>query len=339
LKPAAVSFDFDACFAALPVMLAPMEDVTDAVFRRICRDLGASVCVTEFALAEGLIAHEPETLRKLQLAKDDTPTAIQIYGSNADMLARAATIAESLGPAYLDINCGCWVPKVTRGGAGAGWLREPEAMVAMARMVATRVALPVTVKTRIGWGNEAQMPIVDLARRLEDAGVRAIALHCRTACMGHEGPADWSWAARVREAVKIPVIVNGDIRTANDCQRAITSTGCAGVMIGRRAIEHPWIFREARARLDHAPKPSAPTRAERIALCVRHLTALEADRGPRRALRAAARFFAGYLGRMPELRPYLSELRACSSVEAALELLDELEQAAPELLPAAMLDA
>lgn len=319
-----MSFDFDAVFASRPAILAPMEDVTDAVFRRICRTTGATLCVTEFALAESLIDAAEEALSKIALAADDTPTAIQIYGGDAEQLAQAATIAEAAAPAYLDINCGCWVPKVTRGGAGAAWLRSPPAMVAMARMVVQRVALPVTVKTRVGWGDEADMPIVDLARRLEDAGVRAITLHCRTVRMGHEGDADWRWAQRVREVVSIPVIVNGDIRTANDCQKALESTGCAGVMIGRRAIEHPWIFREARARLDHAPKPASPTAAERVALTEQHLLALEADRGPRRALRAAARFYPGYLGRLPDARAHIEELRACRSVDDARELLAHL---------------
>jgi nifR3 family TIM-barrel protein len=325
-----MAFDFDATFAARPAILAPMEDVTDAVFRRICRESGASLCVTEFALAEGLVTRQPDTLQKLRLAADDTPTAIQIYGGDPQLLAEAAGIAQALNPAYIDINCGCWVPKVTREGAGAGWLREPAAMVAMARMVVERVALPVTVKTRIGWGDETDMPIVDLARRLEDVGVRAIAVHCRTVQMGHDGPADWRWAARVRTAVKIPVIVNGDIRTANDCQRALESTGCAAVMIGRRAIQHPWIFREARARLDHAPKPGAPSQRERVTLCVRHLEALHADRGPRKALRAAMKFFNGYLARVPEAPAYLAELRRCSGVEAALDILNELAEAACE---------
>ena len=128
----------------------------------------------------------------------------------------------------------------------------------MARMVVSMVSLPVTVKTRIGWGPESHMPIVDLARRLEDVGVAAITIHCRTAQQGHGGAADWSWAAKVREVVRIPVLVNGDVRSAADAQRALTETGCAGVMIGRRAIEHPWIFREARALLDHGIFARAP---------------------------------------------------------------------------------
>jgi len=316
-------FDFDATFARKPVILAPMEDVSDAVFRRICRACGASLCVTEFALAERLVAQEVEAVQKIALSADDTPTAIQIYGSDPVTLAQAAQIAQRAGPAYIDINCGCWAPKVTRAGAGASWLRAPEQMVAMARMVVNSVSLPVTVKTRIGWGDEAQMPIVDLARRLEDAGVRAIVIHCRTARAGYEGQADYRWAASAQAAVRIPVIVNGDLRTANDCQRALHLTGCAGVMIGRRAIEHPWIFREVSARLTHQPKLAAPTRQERLALCAQHVLALQRARGSRRALKAALAFYRGYLAKLSDAQSLLSELRACESVDQVLAVFDD----------------
>jgi len=318
-----VPFDFDATFASRPVILAPMEDVSDAVFRRICRACGASLCVTEFALAERLVAAEAEAVDKIALSGDDTPTAIQIYGSDPGTLAQAAQIAQRAEPAYIDLNCGCWVPKVTRAGAGASWLRAPDQMVAMARMVVDSVNLPVTVKTRIGWGDEAEMPIVDLTRRLEDAGVRAIVIHCRTARAGHAGPADYSWAGKAQAAVGIPVIVNGDLRTANDCQRALNLTGCAGVMIGRRAIEHPWIFREARARLAHQPRPAAPTRQERLELCAAHVLALRETRGERRALKAALAFYRGYLGKLLDAQVLLSELRGCVSVAQVLDILDE----------------
>src|ERR1700722_8368784 len=240
-----------ALYAQKPVVLAPMEDVTDAVFRRLCRKHGATVAMTEFVNVEGLLRGCRNARRKIQLAEDDELTAIQIYGSNPERLAEAAHFAESAGPLFIDVNCGCWVPKIAGRGAGAGWLRDPAAMVAMARMVVESVSLPVTVKTRIGLGPESHMPIVDLARRLEDAGVAALTVHCRTAQMGHSGAADWSWAARAREGVSIPVLVNGDVKPAENAERALAEPGCAVVIIGRRAIEHPWIFREARALLDH----------------------------------------------------------------------------------------
>jgi tRNA-dihydrouridine synthase B len=317
-----VTFDFDRVFAAKPVLLAPMEDVTGAAFRRICRARGAQLCVTEFVHAPGLIGGSQDALTKIALGPGDTPTAIQIYGSDPVHLAQAAEIAEKNSPAYIDVNCGCWVPKIARRGAGAGWLRSPEAMVAMAKLVVSRVALPVTVKTRIGWGGEDSMPIVELARRLEDAGVRALTIHCRTAKMGYSGSADWSWAQRAREAVAIPVIVNGDIRTANDCKRALDMTGCAGVMIGRRAIEHPWIFREARARLDQTGRAPVPTPQQRLLLCRELLLALHEERGERRAVRVMRRYYPGFLKPLTDAAALIGELNTTATLEATLDVLD-----------------
>lgn len=299
-----------------------MEEVSDATFRSVCRARGAELCVTEFALAEGLVSGAADAAAKIRLTEADAPTAIQIYGANAETLAEAAEIAERAEPAYVDVNCGCWVPKIARGGAGAGWLRDPAAMVAMARMVVSRVTLPVTVKTRIGFGPESAMPIVDLARRLEDVGVRAITIHCRTAKMGHEGRADWSWARKAREVVSIPIIVNGDVRSADDAKRALAETGCAGVMIGRRAMEHPWIFREVRARLDGAERVAPPSARERLALCLEHLLAIAETHGPRRAVRGMRRYYAGYLGPLTDARTLVKLLTATTTLEATREVLD-----------------
>ena len=302
-----------------------MEDVSDAVFRRLCREHGADLCVTEFVNAEGLLRGCRNARRKLTLLPDDQPTAIQIYGSNPERLAEAARVAEAAGPAFVDINCGCWVPKIAGRGAGAGWLREPEAMVAMARLVVSTVSLPVTVKTRIGYGPESHMPIVDLARRLEDAGVAALFIHCRTAQMGHSGAADWAWAARAREVVQIPVIVNGDIKSADHADRALRETGCAGVMVGRAAIDHPWIFREARALLDRGVHLPPPTPEERLALCKKHLIVNVEARGDF-GVRVTRRHLSGYLHGLPGAAALRRTLLFCDTLDGCLRILDEAGQ-------------
>ncbi|HEU4727787.1 MAG TPA: tRNA-dihydrouridine synthase family protein [Kofleriaceae bacterium] len=307
-----------ALLAASPVVLAPMEDVTDAAFRRVCRALGATLCVTEFVGVEQVLSDSRLARRRASLADDDRPTAIQIYGADPDLLLAAARVVARAGPAFVDLNCGCWVPSVVARNAGAAWLRDPAAMVEMARRIAAVVELPVTVKTRIGWGPESEMPIVDLARRLEDVGVAALAIHCRTAVAGHRGPADWGWARRAREAVAIPVIVNGDVRTAADVVRALDETGCAGVMVGRAAIEHPWIFREARARLAGA-SIAPPTEDERRTAYRAVVEASVAARGERAGVASAKRHL-GMLGPMaPALRPGLVRARTLADAMASLQ--------------------
>lgn len=299
--------------AAHPIVLAPMEDVTGAPFRAACRAVGATWCVTELVGVEQIVADSALARRKATLADDDRPTSIQIYGADAELLVAAARIAARAQPIAIDLNCGCWVPAIARRGAGAGWLRRPAAMVEMARRIVAEVDVPVTVKTRIGWGPESDMPIVDLARRLEDAGVAAIAVHCRTALAGHTGLADWQWAARAAAAVTIPVIVNGDVRTAADAVRALAETGCAGVMIGRAAIEHPWIFREARA-LCEGRTVAPPSTDERVALYRALLHANVAARGERHGVAVTKRHL-GMLGAC-------TELRRATRLADALALLD-----------------
>jgi tRNA-dihydrouridine synthase B len=309
-------------YANKPVILAPMEDVTDMVFRRLCRGLGGDLAMTEFVNVEGLLRGCRNAKRKIRLADDDDLTAIQIYGADPERLAEAAKFAEEAEPLFLDINCGCWVPKICGRGAGAGWLREPEAMVAMAKMVVSSVSLPVTVKTRIGLGPESHMPIVDLARRLEDAGVAALTIHCRTAQMGHSGAADWTWAAKAREVVSIPVIVNGDVRSAEDAQRALEVTACAGVMVGRRAIEHPWVFREINGLLRDGVVVAPPTDEERLELCRAHLRSNVEERGEPYGVRVTRRHLSGYLHGLRGASQLRQQLNVCDSLEGCLAILD-----------------
>jgi tRNA-dihydrouridine synthase B len=327
-------------YARRPAVLAPMEDVTDVVFRRLSRGVGAELCMTEFVNVEGLLRGCRNARRKCSLGVGDDPTAIQIYGSDPERLVEAAKVAEEAGPAFIDINCGCWVPKIAGRGAGAGWLRDPEAMVAMAARVVQAVALPVTVKTRIGYGPESHMPIVDLAPRLEDAGVAALTVHCRTAAMGHTGNADWSWAARAAERVKMPVLVNGDVKSAQDAKRALDETGCAGVMVGRRAIEHPWVFREIRALLDRGEEVAPPTADERVAMCRAHLEANVASRGEHFGVRVTRRHLAGYLKGLPGAAILRRTLLLEDSLSGCLDILAAAQErwatGAPESEPAAL---
>ncbi len=308
-----------------PLILAPMEDVTDAVFRRLCRGLGADICVTEFVNAEGLLRGSGVAQRKITLYDGDDPTAIQIYGSDAARLAEAAAVSEAARPAFIDINCGCWVPKVAQKGAGAGWLRDPAAMVAMAEMVVKSVKLPVTVKTRIGWGPESEMPIVELAKRLEGVGVSALTVHCRVAKVGHSGPADWQWARRAREVVSIPVIVNGDVSTGEAFLKALADTGCAGGMVGRAAIEHPWVFREAKALLETGVALPGPTTAERFDIARAHLRANCEARGEKFGVQVTRRHLGGYLRGLPGAAEIRRTLFSIPTLSGCLDHLDSSE--------------
>jgi tRNA-dihydrouridine synthase B len=325
---------FEQILQNRPVILAPMEDVSDAVFRRLARRLGADLCVTEFVNAEGLLRGCRHAKRKLLLEPDDQPTAIQIYGADPARLAEAAVVAEGAGPLFVDINCGCWVPKIAGRGAGAGWLRDPAKMVEMAALVVRTVKLPVTVKTRIGYGPESHMPIVDLAKRLEDVGVRALTIHCRTAQMGHSGAADWQWAARAKSVVSIPVIVNGDIKSAACAERALRETGCEGVMVGRMAIDHPWIFREARALLDRGETIAGPTAAERFAVCREHLLANVETRGEPHGVRVTRRHLTGYLRGLKTASQIRKRLLFCDTLEGCLAILAEEEARLADVLGA-----
>ena len=318
-----MQFDFDRYFANRPVIIAPMEDVTDPIFRKLCRARGADLMVTEFINVEGLLRGCKNAKRKMRLAPDDRPTAIQIYGSDATRLAEAAEVATAAEPAFLDINCGCWVPKIARRGAGAGWLRDPDEMVRMAKMVVRATSLPVTVKTRIGWGPESDMPIVELARRLQDVGVRAIAIHCRTAKMGHSGDAEWEWARKAQRAVDIPVILNGDVRSAHDALRAFETTGVAGVMIGRGAIAKPWIVGQCRALIDHGTAPSPVGWRERLQLCRDQLDMNAAHRGEARAVRGMRRYYPGYLKGLPSASTLRHRLNRAGSRAEVFALYDE----------------
>lgn len=254
-----------------PVMLAPMEDVTDRSFRLICKEQGASMVYTEFVSADALVRDIPSTTRKLAIDPHERPTAIQIYGREPGPMVEAARIVESAGPDIIDINFGCPVKKVAGKGAGAGLLRDIPKMLEITREVVKAVNLPVTVKTRLGWDHDSKI-IVTLAEQLQDCGISAITVHGRTRSQMYNGSADWEMIARVKEnpRLTIPLIGNGDITSPELARDAFDRYGVDGVMVGRAAIGAPWIFREIRALLDGTESVSI-TSAEKFNLLRRQI--------------------------------------------------------------------
>lgn len=244
-----------------PVMLAPMEDVTDRSFRLICKEQGAAMVYTEFVSADALIRDIPATVRKLSIDPGERPTAIQIYGREVGPMVEAAKIVEQAHPDILDINFGCPVKKVAGKGAGAGMLRDIPKMLQITRAVVDAVGIPVTVKTRLGWDHESKI-IVGLAEQLQDCGIAALTVHGRTRSQMYTGEADWEMIARVKEnpRLHIPVIGNGDITTPGEAVAAFDRYGVDGVMVGRASIGAPWVFHDmsrALAGLDRDPLPLA----------------------------------------------------------------------------------
>ncbi|MEY3386573.1 MAG: tRNA-dihydrouridine synthase [Bacteroidota bacterium] len=275
------------------VLLAPMEDVTDMPFRRICRRYGADIVYTEFISSDGLVRDARRSLEKLRLADDERPVAIQIFGGDEDVMVDAARRAAVSGPEFVDINFGCWVKNVVVRNAGAALLKDPPQMERLTRAIVNAVDKPVTVKTRLGWSRD-NIVILDVARRIEDAGAKALTVHCRTRDMGHDGEADWSWIPKIKEVVSIPIIVNGDVKTPEDAKRAFDQTGADAVMIGRAAIGHPFIFRNAKQYIETGSYVPVTPR-ERIETCLEHLR-MELEHKPqRRAVHEFRKHYGGYL--------------------------------------------
>lgn len=315
-----------------PVVLAPMEDVTDHSFRLICKEQGADMVYTEFVSADALIRNIAATTRKLHIDSQERPTAIQIYGREVEPMVEAAKIVEAAAPDVLDINFGCPVKKVAGKGAGAGMLRDIPKMLEITRAVVNAVKLPVTVKTRLGWDHESKI-IVELAERLQDCGIKALTVHGRTRSQMYTGNADWEMIARVKEnpRLTIPLIGNGDITTPEQVNEAFSRYGVDGVMVGRASIGAPWIFRGMKAAASgiYIPEPST---AEKFALIRRQISEsidrIDEYRGIlhiRRHL-AASPLFKG----IPNFRETrIAMLRA----ETASELEAILQRVETEILP------
>lgn len=313
-----------------PVMLAPMEDVTDESFRLICKEMGADMTYTEFVSADALIRNIASTTRKLSINPAERPTAIQIYGREVEPMVEAARIVEAANPDIIDINFGCPVKKIAGKGAGAGMLRDIPRMLEITRAVVRAVDKPVTVKTRLGWDHNSKI-IVELAEQLQDEGIAAITVHGRTRSQMYTGTADWDMIARVKDnpRLKIPVIGNGDITDAQGVADAFNRYGVDGVMVGRAAIGAPWIFHELKEAsvngtgsykpLDNAVKFRLLRR--QIMESVERSNEYGGILHVRRHL-AASPLFKG----IPAFRPTRIAMLRATTVPELLEILDNVEK-------------
>jgi tRNA-dihydrouridine synthase B len=275
------------------VLLAPMEDVTNLPFRQMCKKYGADIVYTEFISSDGLVRDARRSMEKLQLAENERPVSIQIFGGDEDVMVEAARRAADAGPDFVDINFGCWVKNVVVRNAGAALLKDPPQMQRLTRAIVDAVDKPVTVKTRLGWSRDT-IVILDVAKMIQDAGAAALTVHCRTRDMGHDGDADWSWIPRIKEVVDIPIILNGDVRTPEDVQRAFHETGADAVMIGRAAIGNPFVFRGAKQFMATGSYDPVTPR-ERIETCLEHLRLELLHKQERRAIHEFRKHYGGYL--------------------------------------------
>jgi tRNA-dihydrouridine synthase B len=296
-----------------------MEDVSDLPFRLLCKEQGADIVYTEFTNCEALIRNVKDAVQKIALSPHERPAAIQIYGSAEDSMERASAMATDAGADFIDINCGCWVKKVANRGDGAGLLRDLDKFRAVVASVQRGTHLPVTVKTRLGWDPDS-IVILKVAPMLEDMGVSALTVHCRTRKQGYTGNADWSWLPRIKEVSNIPLIANGDITTEEHVE-ALFRMGVDGVMIGRGAIHSPWIFRRIKHYLATGEKLPEPGLEERIHMCVRHLADSAEYRGERRGVLSFRRHYAGYLRGEHHIAQLRKDLMTLETVEAVKERL------------------
>lgn len=317
-----------------PVLLAPMEDVTDASFRILCREQGASMVYTEFVPSDGLIRDASKAIAKMRTIPEEAPVAIQIYGNipesmvdAARMADRAAEIAGGYGCDVIDINFGCPVSKIAGRGAGSGMMREPDKMVMITRMIVEAVGKPVTVKTRLGWDENSKI-IVELAERLQDVGIQALTIHGRTRCQMYKGEADWTLigAVRANPRMHIPIIGNGDINSPEKAREYFDRYGVDGIMVGRASFGRPWIFREIRHYLDTGELLPPMSVSERVDLAKRHLGLSLELKGTPRGIFEMRRHLSCYFKGLPEFKETRVKLVTSMDVQELYDTLDYIRQ-------------
>ena len=318
-----------------PLLLAPMEDVTDLSFRRICREQGADMVYTEFVPSEGLVRDAAKAIAKMHTIPEEAPVGIQIYGhilenmvDAAKMADRAAELAGGHGADVIDINFGCPVTKIAGRGAGSGMMRYPDKMVAITKAVVEAVPdKPVTVKTRLGWDDNSKI-IVELAERLQDVGIQALTIHGRTRCQLYRGEADWTLIGEVKRnpRMHIPIIGNGDVVDGPSAMRGFEEYGVDGIMIGRASFGHPWIFREIKYFLEHGEPMPELSVVEKVALARRHLQLSLDVKGEPRGIYEMRRHLSSYFKGLPDFKE--TRMRMVTTLDRAelFGILDEIEE-------------
>ena len=333
----------DIDLGARPVVLAPMEDVTDASFRILCREAGAAMVTTEFVPSDGLIRDAAKAIAKMRTLEEESPVAIQIYGhipesmvDAARMADRAAQLAGGHGADAIDINWGCPVSKIAGRGAGSGMLREPDKLVAITKAVVQAVGKPVTVKTRLGWDDSSKI-IVELAERLQDVGIAALTIHGRTRCQMYKGEADWRLIGEVKNnpRMHIPVIGNGDIDSAARAKEMFDRYGVDGVMVGRASFGHPWIFTEIRHLLDTGEELPPMSVRDRVALAKRHFGLSMDLKGPVTGIFEMRRHLSCYFKGLPGFKDTRIRLVTSKDPAEILRTLDEIADRWGDETPAA----
>ena len=308
-----------------PLLLAPMEDVSDPPFRAVCKENGADMMYTEFISADGLIRDAEKSVEKLDIYDYERPIGIQIFGDKIEPMRQAAAIAEQAGPELVDINYGCPVKKVACKGAGAGILLDLPKMQTMTAEIVKQVDLPVTVKTRLGW-DEHSIKIVEVARRLQDVGIQALSIHGRTRKQMYKGVANWDHIAEVKNQsdIHIPIFGNGDIDSPEKALEYKNKYGVDGIMIGRAAIGYPWIFREIKHFLNTGEKLAPPTMKERVATAKKHLEFSVEWKGERKGIFEMRRHYTNYFKGIPGIKSYRAQLVESGSAAEIFDLLDAI---------------
>ncbi len=308
-----------------PLLLAPMEDVSDPPFRAVCKDNGADLMYSEFISSEGLIRDAMKSKMKLDFSEEERPVGIQIFGGDEEAMAMSAKICEAVNPDLVDINFGCPVKKVVSKGAGAGVLKDIDLMVRLTEAVVRSTSLPVTVKTRLGWDDNSKN-IEEVAERLQDVGIKAISIHGRTRAQLYKGEADWTLIAKVKEnpRIQIPVFGNGDIDSPEKALEYKNRYGVDGIMIGRAAIGYPWIFNEIKHFFKTGEHLPAPTIEQRIEVIRKHLYRSVEWKNPVVGINEMRRHYANYLKGMPNIKEYRNRLVTLKTVEEIDEVLNEI---------------